>query len=240
MGRRKNFDYDEILSARKKNIVGIINKEPNKKGYNGYDDVVMTLFTNGLYSQILADNNILINRILSLVFGSSASDFFTALDSLLQNTPSGVVPLSQPNLNAYYGVPVNVPILALSGTEFTAAQIQAAFSAGTYFMIPSSYPIVIAGFLYQSIGSGPTAVIRVTNDNNVTNYPINQPILLRNVGITVRLVTAGSPGLMQTNTCPNYETLDGGTDTDTSNLTINGGLITQSPDCFIDGGVVFF
>jgi hypothetical protein len=239
MGRRTNFSYDEILTMRKKNIGGVVHQIKTKAGYSDYGDVLLSIFSNGLYTQIRSQNVALdvSQQIRNLVFNSSnPTAYFAALDAITQTGPNAIVSVIDANLDIYYNLPGTATINILSGTQFVNEEFLV-FAAGTYLLIPSTYPIFITGYSYQTFGTSTNATLRITSPTGVI-----QNITVGNnftIGLqTYKFLLGGSPGLIELLSCPSYDIIDGGLNTATPNIIIDGGTLGQLVACFIDGGTV--
>ena len=169
MGRRKNFSYDEILTMRKKNIGGVIHPIKTKDGYSGYEDVLLSIFSNGLYTQIRSANVALdvSQQIRNLVFDNNPTAYFAALDAIAQTGPTAVVPVVDADLDIYYNLPGTATINILSGTQFTSSNFSG-FASGAYMLIPSTYLINIDGYTYQTLGTRLSATLRIISPLGIT------------------------------------------------------------------------
>jgi hypothetical protein len=238
MGRRNNFSYDEILTMRKKNIVGVVHPTKTKGGYSDYEDVLLRVFSNGLYTQIRSQNVALdiSQQIRNLVFNGNPTAYFAALNAITQTGPAAVVPVVDADLDVYYNLPGTATINILSGTQFTSSNFSG-FAAGTYLLIPSTYPIFITGYSYQTFGTRTNATLRITSPTGVIeNITVGNNFT---IGLqTYKFLLGGSPGLIELLSCPSYDIIDGGLNTATPNIIIDGGTLGQLVACFIDGGTV--
>jgi hypothetical protein len=238
MGRRKNFSYDEILTMRKKNIGGVIHPIKTKDGYSGYEDVLLSIFSNGLYTQIRSANVALdvSQQIRNLVFDNNPTAYFAALDAIAQTGPTAVVPVVDADLDIYYNLPGTATINILSGTQFTSSNFSG-FAPGAYMLIPSTYLINIDGYTYQTLGTRLSATLRIISPLGITQIiPVGGQFTIGSQLYSFLL--GGSPGLVQLTTCPNYAIIDGGLNTATRNIIIDGGTLGQTVVCFINGGTV--